>query len=223
MQLPLIKSIASHCLEFIVDKHASYVLQMAVQIGPQSLVVEIVNLFCANGRLKHFCKHQYSSNVIEKVKQFFNYKCLDGNNKIVHDIIVSALLKNPELIGELLIDLNGNYVVQKALPVSKGTYFIEILTKISENFQLLQTVSFGSKLSAKLLGMYPELKSIRHQNSRKSSKQIVAKGTQNYINNPQLNKQERQNLQSQTGWSQPNSEVNQKFSITQSHKVSNFK
>lgn len=146
---------------------------------------------------------------------------------MVHDIIVGALLKNSELIGELLVDLNGNYVVQKALPVSKGNQFIEILTKISENFQQLQSVSFGSKLSAKLLGMYPELKSMRQQNNRKSTKQVVAKSTPN---NPQLNKQERQghtaqNNQNQTGWGQQptNFEINKKFNTNQTNKASHFK
>lgn len=77
------------------------------------------------------------------------------------------MLKDGDLIGELLVDLNGNYVVQKAIAVATGSYFIEILTKISENLHLLQTVSFGCKLSQKLLGLYPEIKSIRHQDTRK--------------------------------------------------------
>lgn len=82
----------------------------------------------------------------------------------MHEIIIKALLKSSEIIGELLVDLNGNYIVQKALSLSKGKDFIEILTMVSENLSQLQTVSFGSKLASKLLGMYPEIKSIKRGN-----------------------------------------------------------
>lgn len=145
-------------------------------------------------------------------------QCLDGNNKMVHEIIVSSLLKNPELIGELLVDLNGNYVVQKALPVSKGNFYIEIMTKISENFHLLQNVSFGAKLSSKLLSTYPELKSIRQQNNIKNTKPIAIKGKP-------VNKQDRFNHQVQSAWNNhpQNIENNQKFSSNQNNKTSNFK
>lgn len=92
---------------------------------------------------------------------------MDSNNKAVHDIIVGNLLMDSDLISELLVDSNGNYVVQKAIAVATGSYFIEMLTRISESMHLLQNVNFGSKLSQKLLTLYPEIKSIRHQDSRK--------------------------------------------------------
>lgn len=59
--------IAANTLDFIVDKHANYVVQLALQMGSPRLVFAITNTFCSNDRLRSLCKQQYSSNVIEKV------------------------------------------------------------------------------------------------------------------------------------------------------------
>lgn len=95
----------------------------------------------------------------------------------MHLIIVSSLVNNPELIGELLLDINGNYVVQKALAVAKGKYYNEILEKIAENLDHLQMVSYGSKLISKLIGIYPELGYIK---LRQQYKYIMATQTLSY-------------------------------------------
>ena len=48
-----------------------------------------------------------------------------NNNKLRNDI-VNALIEN-RYISELIYDVFGNYVVQKALFVSEGVKFMEII------------------------------------------------------------------------------------------------
>ena len=95
---------------------------------------------------------KFSSNVIEK--------CLDGSNSKIQETILQTLLTEDEdIIGDLLVDSFGNYVIQKAVDVSKGHTFVCILDKISKNFHKLSQLPFGNKLSQKLVTLYPELKS----------------------------------------------------------------
>ncbi len=95
---------------------------------------------------------KFSSNVIEK--------CLDGSNSKIQEAILQTLLTEEEdLIGDLIVDSFGNYVIQKAVEVSKGHTFVCILDKISKNFHKLSQLPFGNKLSQKLVTLYPELKS----------------------------------------------------------------
>ena len=64
--------IAANTLDFIVDKHANYVIQLALQMGSPRIITAITNTFCSHDRLRSLCKQQYSSNVVEKVS--YNHK-----------------------------------------------------------------------------------------------------------------------------------------------------
>lgn len=93
------------------------------------------------------------------------------------------------MIGELLINNYGNYVIQKALSIAKGKdQYHELLAKIKENLHLLQGVSFGSKLFHKLLVQFPELNSmISQQSNDKRPKQPQRPIKQRFgISNPQV-------------------------------------
>jgi hypothetical protein len=48
-----------------------------------------------------------------------------NNNKLRHDII-NTLIENKH-VSELISDVYGNYVIQKALYVSEGVKFMEII------------------------------------------------------------------------------------------------
>lgn len=103
------------------------------------------------------------------------------------------LLLDNELIGELIVDLNGNYVVQKAIAAASESRYNDILARISENLHLLETVSFGSKLSQKLLTLYPELRSTIRKSKYESINQQYLLEVRNSNQGKQLNMKERNN------------------------------
>ncbi len=127
------------------------------------------------------CTMKFSSNVIEK--------CLDKNSsKDIKEVVLHSLLsEEDDLIGDLLVDCYGNYVIQRALEVSKGPVYICFLDKISKSLPKLSTVPFGIKLSQKLLSLYPDLKSFSLGKDIHISNNIQTKGTQEsnkIISNP---------------------------------------
>ena len=92
---------------------------------------------------------KFSANVIEK--------CFENSTEeIKSKIIISMLRKNNYLI-ELLMDQYGNYVVQKALLVTKGDLYMKMLTIISKGINELKQAAFGNKLIVKLINTHQEL------------------------------------------------------------------
>ena len=151
-KIKLLNKITNYTLDFIVDKHANYIIQLAFNLAPYEVLLKIVNILFENSKIFiSLCKLKFSSNVIEK--------SIDTPNSKIQLLIAESISKcEDEDIGELLIDIYGNYVIQKALAVSKGLSFFNMLNKISPNINKLNNVVFGPKLILKLINIYPELK-----------------------------------------------------------------
>ena len=79
-------------------------------------------------------------------------------------------LCEPEIIRSLLLDMYGNYVIQKALSVAKEPYYIKYIRAIVPIIDKLNTVSFGPKLYNKLINSYREIgQLVDHRNMIKMS------------------------------------------------------
>ena len=63
----MLEKIAQSSLEYVVDKHANYVIQLAIQISPSNIVKSIMSNLCSKGLIASLCKQKHSSNVLEKV------------------------------------------------------------------------------------------------------------------------------------------------------------
>ena len=141
--------ITSNIYEILTDQFGNYVIQYL-------LTSTDVNLLEIDGILQYIldnifaiCKMKFSANVIEK--------CFENSTEeIKSKIIISMLRKNNYLI-ELLMDQYGNYVVQKALLVTKGDLYMKMLTIISKGINELKQAAFGNKLIVKLINTHQEL------------------------------------------------------------------
>ena len=98
--------------------------------------------------IQKYSTQKFSSNVIEK--------CLDYCDEETKELIIERFCE-PNLIQNLLFDVYGNYVIQKAMRLAKEPLrkkFIQIVGALIWN---LKFYPFGQKLYNKLLASYPEL------------------------------------------------------------------
>ena len=182
-KIKLLNRISNFTLDFIVDKHANYIIQLAFNLAPYEVLLKIVNILFEDNRIFiSLCKLKLSSNVIEK--------SFDTPNSKFQILIAESISKcEDEDIGELLIDIYGNYVIQKALSVAKGLNFFNMLNKISLNINKLNNVVFGPKLILKLINIYPELK-----NSVNINQKHINHNSVNFKLSNKTNSQHNKNL-----------------------------
>jgi len=65
-------------------------------------------------------------------------------------------LANKDYIPDLLLDMYGNYVIQKALQISYEPYYSIFIEYISPQLEKLRSLNFGAKLYTKFINNYPE-------------------------------------------------------------------
>ena len=95
-----------------------------------------------------FSTQKYSSNIIEK--------CMDCCDEETKDLIIKKYCDAP-IIEKLLFDMYGNYVLQKAMSLSKEPYTSKYISIIGPLMKKLSSYSFGGKLYNKLLSSFPSL------------------------------------------------------------------
>jgi len=134
-----------HSRLFLTDQYGNYVLQniisyqnyIAIRVITESFLKEIFKL----------SKEKYSSNVIEK--------CMDYCDEDTKEKILNKLA-NKDYIPDLLLDMYGNYVIQKALQISYEPYYSIFIEYISPQLEKLRSLNFGAKLYTKFINNYPE-------------------------------------------------------------------
>jgi len=144
-----------HSRSFLTDQYGNYVLQniisyqnfTAIRVITESFLKEILKL----------SKEKFSSNVIEK--------CMDYCDEETKEKILKKLA-NPEYIPVLLMDMYGNYVIQKALQISYEPYYSVFIENIGPVLENLRNLSFGAKLYTKFLNNYPEFSEYVDENSQ---------------------------------------------------------
>jgi len=86
--------------------------------------------------------HKFSSNVVEKCLAYGN----DEQKKTVMDKILDWPTKRHTqsvILTQMMKDMYGNYVIQKALEVSKGAQLDSLVYQIKEQQALLKKVRYG--------------------------------------------------------------------------------
>jgi hypothetical protein len=91
---------------------------------------------------------KFSSNVVEKCLELANDKL---KVKMIEELI------NPERLPRLLQDPYANYVIQKALSVSKKAQFERLVAVIKPHLLALRNTSFGKRIQSKILKKFPDL------------------------------------------------------------------
>lgn len=86
-------------------------------------------------------------------------------------------------IKDLLLDTKGNYIVQKALSLSKGKKYVIILSKIAKCLDELNNVSYGKKLVEKIFKLHPDIKCfIQNNNNYKKCNILDNANNSNVVN-----------------------------------------
>jgi len=142
----LIDLIVKNTPNFITDQYGNYVIQYIISMNNHEINRKITDFFIIN--IGTLGKQKFSSNVIEKVFEF--------SDDATKEKMVRELAK-PEIIQNLLFDMYGNYVIQKALSVAKEPHFCQYIQTIVPIIDKLRSVSFGTKLYHKLISTYPEI------------------------------------------------------------------
>ena len=130
----VINSIIKEISNLINDEYGNYIIQLLVSFNDKKYNKNIFDYFKKN--LVALSSKKFSSNVIDRA--------------IIHDSenslsLIDYMIKN-ELVKELIIDQYGNYVVQKALNITKGDTFNKIIEQIKQVIEKLKTSIIGRKI-----------------------------------------------------------------------------
>lgn len=143
----LMKIIYNNMFTLITDQFGSYIFQYIIAKEASDIQTQVISLVLP--KLVSICKRKYSSNAIEK--------CFENTNETIQNLLLKKLIGNEDWIEELIIDSFGNYVIQKALMVSKGDVYMKILKVIARSIKKLKQVTFGNKLICILITKHKEL------------------------------------------------------------------
>lgn len=101
----------------ILDQYGNYVIQYILTLKDKSYNRKIIKLLMND--IIFLSKQKYSSNVVEK--------CFDFCDEITQEELIDSV-SSPEIISELIMDMYGNYVIQKALSATKPETQLYMLT-----------------------------------------------------------------------------------------------
>lgn len=122
--------------------------------------------------LKALSQNKNSSGVIEK--------CLDKQCKDIQKQIIKSLVESGELLKDLTIDPNGNYIILKSIAIAPETERNILLRTLSLYSQEINSSSNGQKIIQKVSMMYP----IYTQYEREKSKFAYSYQPYNGFPNP---------------------------------------
>ncbi len=141
----MINQSIKHARMFLTDQYGNYVLQNIICYQNFNAIKVITDSFLKD--ILKLSKEKFSSNVIEK--------CMDYCDDETKEKILKKLA-NKEYIPELLMDMYGNYVIQKALQIADEPYYSIFIENIAPVLGDLRNLSFGAKLYTKFINNYPE-------------------------------------------------------------------
>jgi hypothetical protein len=135
----MVACILSCCLQIVQDPFGNYVLQYVLEANDPSINDRIATIFLHH--LVPLSMNKFSSNVMEKV--------LRGASQHVRDTYVDTM-KDPNIIGGLIQDDFGNYVVQTALTMSSAPQAESLVAVIRPLMPLIRNAPYAKKLEAKM-------------------------------------------------------------------------
>lgn len=143
----LTKSVIQHALELVQDAFGNYVVQYIMDFGTSAQIVSKV-YEGLEGSIGNLAVQKFSSNVVEK--------CLEQGDEKVREAIIGELI-DPDRLPRLIQDPYANYVIQKALGVSKKEKFQQMVKVIRPHVRALRATSFGKRIQAKMVKKFPTL------------------------------------------------------------------
>ena len=142
----LVQEVVNNALELVQDAFGNYVVQYVLDLGDAQVTGGVIqNLL---GHISSLSVQKFSSNVVEK--------CLELASEKLRAKMIDELI-NAERLPRLLQDPYANYVLQKALTVSKRQQFERLVTAIKPHLLSLKNTSFGKRIQSKIVRKFPHL------------------------------------------------------------------
>ena len=135
----LVDCILGCCLHIVQDPFGNYVIQYVLEANDSSINDSLGKTFLPH--LVQLCMNKFSSNVMEKV--------LRGCTQPVRDMYVEVM-KNPDIVGNLIQDDFGNYVLQTALTMCAPAQAESLVAVIRPMMPLIKNAPYAKKLEAKM-------------------------------------------------------------------------
>lgn len=127
----LITTVLNSIGSLVNDEFGNYIIQFILDLKEKQYNELIYTYILKN--LLPLSKKKFSSNVIDK------YIIQDDDLSIK---LINHMIEN-KLIGEMISDQYGNYVIQKALNVTSGPLFMNIIKQIQLTIETLKQSNIG--------------------------------------------------------------------------------
>ncbi|XP_062076406.1 pumilio homolog 12 [Humulus lupulus] len=135
----LICEIVANALVLSQDPYGNYVVQYIYELGLQWAKLHLLDLL--EGSFGDLSMQKHSSNVVEKSLKFCDE---EGRTRIIQELI-----DNPKL-DQIMQDPYGNYVVQVAIELAKGSLHAKLVDAIKPHVAALRTSPYGKKVLSNL-------------------------------------------------------------------------
>lgn len=142
----LVDVIVQNSLELSQDAFGNYVVQQIMDPTHPGVLQKLVSHL--QGSITKLAVQKFSSIVIEK--------CLEYTEAEQQMEIITELV-NPSKLPRLLQDPYANYVIQKALSVTRQENFQEVVGVIRPHLASLSNTPFGKRIKTKMIRRFPIL------------------------------------------------------------------
>lgn len=142
----LVDVIVQNSLELSQDAFGNYVVQQIMDPTHPGVLQKLV--YHLQGSITKLAVQKFSSIVIEK--------CLEYTEAEQQMDIITELV-NPHKLPRLLQDPYANYVIQKALSVTRQENFQEVVAVIRPHLASLSNTPFGKRIKTKMIRRFPIL------------------------------------------------------------------
>ena len=148
----LLLSIANISDELFNDQYGNYLTQFALGFKMKEINAIIVDKYFNN--FIEYSSQKIASNVFEKCFEFAEPEI---KRRIISNICT------PSMVKQLLFNMYGNYILQKAMIASDEPYRTMFLQMVAPLMGSLPLFPFGNIVIYKLVNAFPELNLMSHQ------------------------------------------------------------
>lgn len=141
----LTAEITQHALLLMQDPFGNYVIQYVLEKGAWENARTLMHKL--PGHVLELSKQKFASNVMEK--------CLTIADEHLRAQLVRELCAT-DVIGRLLHDKYGNYVVQRALMVSSSDLGMQLVAAIRPHMASIANTAGGRRIKARIAKKFPE-------------------------------------------------------------------
>mmetsp|Transcript_11391 Transcript_11391/g.19493 ORF Transcript_11391/g.19493 Transcript_11391/m.19493 type:complete len:1155 (-) Transcript_11391:68-3532(-) len=142
----VVQEVTQNALPLVQNAFGNYVVQYVLDLAEPAYTLLIIQQL--KGNLSELSTQKFSSNVIEK--------CLEQAPPEIRAILIAELIADPEIIGRLLFDAYGNYVIQRALSVCQSPQLEQLCEAIYPHLPALRSSPYGKRIQTKIMKRMPK-------------------------------------------------------------------